>query len=108
MWKPASPIVIAGQTLNDEEAWWHEFMDEFYDLCKGAVDGDWLTMICYELYPFARNVDPKHMAQIAHVILKFEPAEFVERQHAARTQTLHLKASGPWKSRCPGPWRQRG
>ncbi|MNY04242.1 hypothetical protein D3C86_1369080 [compost metagenome] len=107
MWKPASPIVIGGRALTDREAWWHEFKEELHDQCSGEVDSDWLNEICHAIYPLALTVDPRQMAQIAYVVLMFEPAEFVELQHAARAQALHLKSSGPWRSRCPGPWRQR-
>ena len=44
MWKPDKPIVSGSSTLSDQEAWWHEFVDEFHELCGGEVDHEWLVV----------------------------------------------------------------
>ncbi len=72
MWKPASPIVIAGRPLSGQEAWRHEFKDEFYGLYEGAVDSDLLTMLYNTMHPRAFNDDPRHVARLAHAVLTFE------------------------------------
>jgi hypothetical protein len=30
MWEPDKPVVVDSSTLSTQEAWWHEFMDEFH------------------------------------------------------------------------------
>lgn len=35
MWKPDKHIVSGIRTLSDQEAWWHEFVAEFHELCGG-------------------------------------------------------------------------
>lgn len=72
MWKPKTPIVIAGGTLSDQEAWWHEFRSEFYDRCDGAVDREWLDMLTFALYPLNADRDPRKAAEVAFVTLRFE------------------------------------
>ena len=72
MWKPATPIVIAGAALSDQEAWWHEFRSEFYDRCNGAVDREWLDMLTFALYPLNADRDPRRAAEVALVTLRFE------------------------------------
>ncbi|MNV58551.1 hypothetical protein D3C71_1509330 [compost metagenome] len=86
MWKPASPIAITGRTLTVQEAWWYEFMDEIYDLCNGAVDGDWLTAICHALYPFALDDDPRLMARLAYAELVLKKLELAD---SARRGRIH-------------------
>ncbi|MCY1199129.1 hypothetical protein D9M72_105250 [compost metagenome] len=98
MWKPASPIVIAGRTLTDQEAWWHEFRDEFYKLYEGAVDSDLLAIICGTIYPRALNDDPRHVARLAHAVLTYERPELAE---APRGTRMHLsRTAAPRSMRC--------
>lgn len=72
MWKPKTPIVIAGGALSDQEAWWHEFRSEFYDRCDGAVDREWLDMLTFALYPLNADRDPRRAAEVAFMTLRFE------------------------------------
>lgn len=37
MWKPASPIVIGGRALTDQEAWWHEFKEELQHAARAQA-----------------------------------------------------------------------
>jgi len=98
MWKPASPIVIAGRPLTDEEAWWHEFRDELDELYEGAVDSDLLTMICDTIDPRAFNEDPRHLARLAHAMLTVECPELAK---AARGKRPHLtRTAAPRAMRC--------
>ncbi|WP_447772951.1 hypothetical protein [Variovorax boronicumulans] len=98
MWKPARPIVIAGRTLSDQEAWWHEFRDEFYGLYEGAVDSDLLAMICGTIYPRALNDDPRHVARLAHAVLTYERPELAEAPRGARAHPSRTAA--PRSIRC--------
>lgn len=98
MWKPASPIVIAGRTLTDQQAWWHEFKDEFYELYEGAVDSGVLTMICDTIHPRAFDDDPRHIARLAHAALTYERPELPEAPREARA---HLsRTAAPRLMRC--------
>ena len=47
MWKPDKPIVLAGETLTDSEAWRREFGNAFHALCAGEVDHEWLASITH-------------------------------------------------------------
>ncbi|QFZ83535.1 hypothetical protein GFK26_12585 [Variovorax paradoxus] len=93
MWKPTTPIVFAGRTLTDQEAWWHEFKDEFYELYEGAVDSDLLTIVCDTMHPRAFNDDPRDIARLAHAVLTYERPELAEAAHGERA---HL-----WRTAAP-------
>ena len=69
MWKPANPVVIAGRTLTEREAWWHEFRNELDELYGGTVDSDLVTMLSNTTHPRAFNEDPCHVARLAHAVL---------------------------------------
>lgn len=100
MWKPASPIVIAGHPLTDQEAWWHEFRDELYG---GAVASDLLTVLCNTMHSRALNEDPRHIARLAHAVLTYERAALddaparsacapVAHGRAGRSEEAHLSS----------------
>lgn len=72
MWKPDSPIVIAGHTLTDQEAWWHEFIAEFHELCGGDVDHEWLVGLAGTLYPLNVDRAPREAAEVAVMTLGYE------------------------------------
>ena len=76
MWKPDKPIVIAGSVLTDQEAWWHEFKDEYYEVCRGAVDHDWLAAFTVYIYPFLGDRDPREAAELVLLIQSFEVPGF--------------------------------
>lgn len=100
MWKPASPIVIAGHPLTDQEAWWHEFREELLDQCNGKLDGDWFTMVCNVVHPIALNDDPRHIARLAHAVFGLQsskPGSAARRAHMRR----------PWSNQCRGASRPR-
>ncbi|BEP54558.1 hypothetical protein GmRootV118_18020 [Variovorax sp. V118] len=88
MWKPASPIVIAGRTLTDEEAWWHEFKNELYELSEGVVDRAWLTMVCRVVYPLAFEDDPRHIARLAHAVFALERPKLSSAAHRGHVRGL--------------------
>lgn len=73
MWKPRKPIVIGSRTLSEQEAWWHEFIDEFTELCGGEVDREWLVGLAGTLYPFNADHAPREIADVAFVTLGYEP-----------------------------------
>jgi len=72
MWKPDKPIVDFGRTLTDREAWWHEFKAEYCEVCRGAVDHEWLAAFAVYLYPFCGERDPREVAELAMLILSFD------------------------------------
>ncbi|MCY1223171.1 hypothetical protein D9M72_352830 [compost metagenome] len=72
MWKPDKPIVIAGSTLSDQEAWWHEFSDEFRELCSAEVDHEWLAGLAGTLYPLNIDRAPRDAAEVAFMTLGYE------------------------------------
>ncbi|WPH22338.1 hypothetical protein [Variovorax paradoxus] len=76
MWKPENPIVIAGSALSDQEAWWHEFTDEFHELCGGKVDGEWLTGLVAMLYPLNIDREPREAAEVAFMTLGYELPDY--------------------------------
>lgn len=84
MWKPASPIVIAGRTLTDQEAWWQEFRNELEELAEGSVDSAWLTMVCRVVYPIAFKDDPRYIARLAYAVFALERPQFSRTMHRAR------------------------
>ena len=88
MWKPASPIVIAGRPLTDQEAWWHEFEDELREQCHGCIDEVWLIEISRALFRRSPDEDPRRLAQLAHPILMFDPQEIEEAEHAASARAM--------------------
>ena len=88
MWKPASPIVIAGRPLTDPEAWWHEFEDELREQCDGCIDEVWLIEISRALFRRSPDEDPRRLAQLAHPILMFDPEEIEEAEHAASARAM--------------------
>lgn len=100
MWKPANLIVIAGRTLTDQEAWWHEFKKELHDQCNGKLDGDWLTMVCRVVYPIAFNDDPRHIARLAHAVFGLQRPKLGGAAH--RT---HMRR--PRSNQCRGASRPR-
>ena len=65
MWKPDKPILVAGRVLNAEEAWRHEFKDEYYERCNGEVDGEWLSALAARLYPLNSGRAPRQAAVAA-------------------------------------------
>ncbi|MCW5260582.1 hypothetical protein D5045_10215 [Verminephrobacter eiseniae] len=87
--------MIAGRTLTDQEAWWHEFRDEFDELYEGAVDSDLLTMLCNTMRPRAFNDDPRHVARLAHAVLTFERPKLAEAPPVAR---VHLSRTAAPRS----------
>ncbi|MGJ7530862.1 hypothetical protein [Variovorax sp. GB1P17] len=72
MWKPDKPIVIAGRSLTDQEAWWHEFTAEFYELCGGDVDHEWLVGLAETLYSLNVDRAPREAAEVAVMTLGYE------------------------------------
>ena len=72
MWKPGKPIVIGGSTLSPREAWWHEFADEFHELCGGEVDREWLVGLAATLYPLNADRAPREAAEVAFMTLGYE------------------------------------
>ena len=72
MWKPDKPMVIAGQALTDQEAWWHEFTHEFHELCGGEVDHEWLFGLAATLYPLNIDREPREAAEVAFMTLGYE------------------------------------
>lgn len=88
MWKPNCPIVIAGRTLTDPEAWWHEFEDELQEQCNDRVDNDWLVEISRALFRSSPDEDPRRMARLAYAILMFDPEEIEEAEHAASVRAM--------------------
>lgn len=72
MWKPDKPIVIGGAALTPQEAWWHEFKDEFRMLCADEVDHEWLTGLAGTLYPLNTDRAPREAAEVAFVTLFYE------------------------------------
>lgn len=100
MWKPASPIVIVGRTLSDQEAWWHEFQDELHAQCNGKLDGDWLTMVCHVVYPIAFKDDPRHIARLTHTVFGLQGSEPRSAAHGA-----HMRR--PRSNQCRGASRPR-
>lgn len=83
MWKPAKPIVVAGTELNNEEAWWSEFKDEFHELCAGEVDEEWLSGLTALLYPFHLDRDPREAAAVAFATLSYEVPGYELEEHFA-------------------------
>ena len=100
MWTTASPIRLADRTLTDQEPWWHQFMEEFYHLCDGAVDGDWLTVICNALHPLALNDDPRQMARPAYAMLAFDRPEPVKAKYGKSMHRLHTAAPRAMRRTC--------
>ncbi|MET3371818.1 hypothetical protein ABIC89_000859 [Variovorax boronicumulans] len=90
MWKPASPIVIAGRVLTDQEVWWHEFKHGLQEQCDSRVDKYWLIEISRTLFRRSPDEDPRHMALPAYAILMFDPEEIEEAEHAHRAQAMRL------------------
>ncbi|MDP9908228.1 hypothetical protein J2W27_000321 [Variovorax boronicumulans] len=88
MWKPASPIVITGQALTDQEAWWHEFRNELEVLAEGSVDSAWLTMVCRVVYPIAFKDDPRYIARLAYAVFALERPQLGRTMHRARMRRL--------------------
>ncbi|QOF76050.1 hypothetical protein [Variovorax sp. 38R] len=101
MWKPARPIVITGQALTDEEAWWHEFRNELEELAEGSVDSAWLTMVCRVVYPIAFKDDPRHIAKLAYAVFALERPQLGGATHRARMR--RLRSSG--RTFCRRTWR---
>ena len=73
MWKPDKPIVSGSSTLSDQEAWWHEFVAEFHELCGGEVDHEWLVGLAGTLYPLNADRAPREAAEVAFMTLGYEP-----------------------------------
>lgn len=88
MWKPTSPLVIAGRTLTDKEAWRHEFEDELREQCDGCIDEVWLIEISRALFRRSPDEDPRRLAQLAYPILIFDPEEIEEAEHAASARAM--------------------
>lgn len=106
MWKSACPIVIAGRTLTAQEAWWHEFRDEFYSLYHSAVDSDLLTMLSNTMHPRAFNEDPRHVARLAHAVLTFERPELAEAARGKRPPWTRTTAPRSMRCTCCRRLRQ--
>ncbi|WP_185738285.1 hypothetical protein [Variovorax beijingensis] len=70
--EPDKPIVIAGQALTDQEAWWHEFTHKFHELCGGEVDHEWLSGLAATLYPRNMDREPREAAEVAFMTLGYE------------------------------------
>ncbi|BEP89106.1 hypothetical protein GmRootV512_41170 [Variovorax sp. V512] len=96
MWKPASPIVIAGRALTDREAWWHEFREELRAQCNGKLDGDWFTMACNVVHAIALNDDPRHIARLAHAVFglqRSKPSSAASRAHMRRPRSNQCRGA---------------
>ena len=63
---------VAGSALTDLEAWWHEFTDEFHELCDGKVDCDWLSGLVAMLHPLNIDREPREAAEVAFMTLSYE------------------------------------
>jgi hypothetical protein len=72
MWKPDKPIVIAGEALTVQEAWWREFSNTFHELCGGEIDAEWLDGLAATLYPLNVDRPPREAAEVAFVTLGYE------------------------------------
>lgn len=92
MWNPASPIVIAGQTLSDEEVWGHEFRDELYEQCEGPIDGDVLAMSCDAIFSRVFNDNPRHIERLVRTLLMFDRRKLVKGPRSARAHLLRTAA----------------
>ncbi|ATA53596.1 hypothetical protein CKY39_10485 [Variovorax boronicumulans] len=88
MRKPANPIVIAGHTLTDKQAWRHAFEDELREQCGGRIDKDWLIAISRTLLRHSPDEDPRRMARLTYPILMVDPEEIGEAEHAASARAM--------------------
>ena len=80
MWKPDKPIAIDGTALTDKEAWFQEFVSEFYEQCEGEADSDeWVAGLAARLYPSERDRSPREAAKASFLAMSYELSR-MERQ----------------------------
>lgn len=57
--------------MSSADAWRHEFINELYHRCNGAVNREWLEQLFAALYPLNGDRDPRQAAEVAFIALGF-------------------------------------